>query len=492
MASPVQEVRTEEQDNGGFALIATMLLTMALLSLSLTAVALSLHNEFSSAYDRSHTQSVNAAEAGIDMVNYLLQSSAPDELKCSYSGSLSATPPASYNVTVSYYTTYPPSGSPTPCPIGTSTTLSGAIVTSAGTSPSGSPLANTRTMQEQVQLTPVYGGFTNAVYAYQITSSLGSGNNSNNFTITAVGQGSNDADIYATQGWICGKNGTIYGNVYAQSTISLGNNCSVLGTAWAKGSVTLSNNSSVGVDVLSTASLAMSSGSKVGRNVTLAGSCNGCTIGSGGNIGGSLTTNASVNDPPVETLPTVSFSSSAFQSAGYVVKSYSGSNACTSAQSDLSAGFGSQSTVLVINSTCSLNMPSMTLGANLAVFTDGQIVLGNQESFSSSASTPPDLMLVIPNPLPSGETCSSITAPSIDATNNLSFSDVSFLLFTPCDIVMKNGFTASNGAGGQLYAGGNLNPGNNLTFNYVPVLIPGAGQVTGYNLNTAYLREIAN
>ncbi len=492
MRAPARVQESTPDSENGFALIATILLTMVLLSLSLTAIALSLHNEFSSSYDRSHTQSVNAAEAGIDYADFVIQSTQPFLLSCNYSGLTNAVPQASYQVSISYYTTYPPSGSAVPCTqLSSSPTLAGAVVTSVGKAPANSSIANQRTMQEQVQLTPIYGGFTNAVYAYQLSSSLGAGNNSNQFTITAIGQGSNDADVYANQGWTCGKNGTIYGNVYSQSTISLGNNCAILGTAWAKGDVSLRNNSSVGVDVLSQGNLSMVA-SSVGGNVKLGGTCTGCTTGAGGDVGGSLTTNASVNPPPAEQLPTVTFNSAAFQAAGYSIKSYSGSGACSSAQSDLGAGFGNQSTVLVINSTCSLDVPSMSIGANLAIITDGQIVFGGQRSFSSTNATPPDLMFVIPNPLPSGETCSSITSPSIDATNNLNFSDVDFLLFTPCDIFMMNGFTASNNAGGQLYAGGDLNPGNNLTFNYVPVLIPGAGQVTGYNLNTAYLREIAN
>jgi hypothetical protein len=479
------ERRTGEE---GFALVAALLISMAVLTLSLTAVAVSLHNEFSSAYDRSHTQSIDAAEAGVDYVNYLLQSSPPSALPCSKSGNLSDGLAASWSATISYYASYPPSGSPLACPLTGTTQPAGAVVTSVGTAPGSSSFANQRTMQEQVQLTPVYGGFTDAVFAYQLSSSLGNGNNSNNFTITAIGQGSNDANIYANQAWSCGKNSVIYGSVYSQSPITVGNNCTVKGTVWANGNVVLNNNSIVGVDALSTGNLSMGNGASIGRNATLAGTCSGCTTGPGGNVGGALTQHASVSAPPTQALPTVTFSASSWQAAGYTVKSYSGSNACTNAQSDLTAGFGAQPTVVRITSSCSLNMPNMALSASLAVVSDGQIVLGNQASFSSSNATPPELMFIIP----STDSCSSITAPSIYATNNLSFSGVDFLLFTPCDIQMKNGFTSSNGAAGQLYAGGNLNPGNNLSFNFAPVLVPGAGQVTGYSVNTAYLREIAN
>jgi len=40
--------------------------------------------------------------------------------------------------------------------------------------------------------------------------------------------------------------------------------------------------------------------------------------------------------------------------------------------------------------------------------------------------------------------------------------------------------------------GGTVNINNQFTMNYVPVKVPGAGEVTGFNEDIAYIREVKN
>jgi hypothetical protein len=61
-------------------------------------------------------------------------------------------------------------------------------------------------------------------------------------------------------------------------------------------------------------------------------------------------------------------------------------------------------------------------------------------------------------------------------------------VYTPCTATFSNN---NAGDGGQVFAG-NVVISNLFTLNFSPLLIPGAGDITGYKVNIAYVREITN
>jgi Tfp pilus assembly protein PilX len=155
------DVHALHRDEKGMAMITAILISMVALGLAVVATGIAISSNNQSARDRTRLQTIDAAEAGLNETALKVEQSAPASLPCTLSGDLDANPPVHYQVTITYYATWPPSGSPMSCPL--TATPAAATVASLGTSTVGSQAP--RKMVTQVRLTPRYGGFDTAIFS---------------------------------------------------------------------------------------------------------------------------------------------------------------------------------------------------------------------------------------------------------------------------------------------------------------------------------------
>lgn len=464
-------LRLPRRDDGGFALIVALLATMVVLTMSGTAVALSLHNEDASALNRNQTDAIDAAEAGIDLANQQIQTSGP--CNPSPTGNLSATPTASYSVTVTYYDS---SGTQLSCPLAAGATPASAAIVSAGTSPTGSALAATQTMKELVNLSPVHGAVVNAVQTHaRFTANSG---------VDLYGDGNgNDADVYTDGDWTCNSGGTFRGSVYSQGNITLNSGCTIDGTLWAKGSVVLNSGDTINGNVISsTSTVTLNSGVKVYGNVTSASGCTGCT--GRGNVVTGTVTQESQSGPPIQTYPQINFNASDW--TGYTVLTYPGTvPSCSQAQADITAGFSTPTVVRITDRNCSLIWNSgakISVTSNLAIVTDGTIILNSGNAFTGSGSPEPTLSFIVPY-------TDNGSCPSITFNSGNTFKNLYLFVYMPPSCTFNN--NSGNKYSGQIIVG-KLTFNSGLKLTYHPTLVPGAGSVTSYTLSVAYLQQIPN
>ena len=127
------------------------------------------------------------------------------------------------------------------------------------------------------------------------------------------------------------------------------------------------------------------------------------------------------------------------------------------------------------------NNTVITLSADLAIVTDGSLTSVNQVNLKTADSTVRNLFLIMPTgtPCPGG---------NLTLSNNTTLDNIRFLLNTPCTATINNN---NNGVGGQIYAG-TVSTTNLYTMNFDPLIIPGAGVITGFKVDIAFIREIVN
>lgn len=474
--------RLRAHDDDGFAMITALLVIVIATFLSLTAVGLAVHNQDGSAYDRARTVAVHAAEGGLDVSFNTISTSSPSTLPCTVTGTTTTSPSATWTASVSYYSTYPPSGTALTCSptTGVSSTPAAAVVNSVGSVKVVGGYVN-RKMQSQMKLTAGYGYFDKAVFS-QSSASITNQVNVNGY------QG-NDADFYTNGNYTCPNQSTFSGSVISQGAISLSNSCYVAVDAWANGAVTMANTSTVNHDVMSsTSSLTMSNNSKVNRNVRVGTTCSGCTTGSGGRVTGTVTTSSPQSAPPVITYPTMVFDATAWSDAGYTAQYFSGGSACSSARSWLtnSANNGRKTVVRITGGcTLSLSNDTVTRTNDLAIFTDGPISTSSNSLFTSGDGNFHDLFLIVQ----SGITCSGTTSGSpgtIFMASSTSFSTLHFFVYAPCTVSFANN---NSGSRGQIY-GNPVSFASNLSYTYYPTVVPGNGSVTSFKPELSFVREV--
>jgi hypothetical protein len=118
----------------------------------------------------------------------------------------------------------------------------------------------------------------------------------------------------------------------------------------------------------------------------------------------------------------------------------------------------------------------------MAIVTDGSISSANKTTIQSSVSGTTRTLYWI---VPTGSAC---PGGNLSTSNNTSFVDVRTFMYTPCTATYSNN---NAGVGGQIFAG-NVAITNLFTLNFAPEVVPGAGTITGYKVDIAYLREIVN
>jgi hypothetical protein len=473
------KVRRAAGGEGGFALVTALLSVIVASLLGILVMDLSVHATRSSAYDRSRTQAVHAAEAGLDATMSMFASTSTGSLPCRLTGSLNATPVATWSVAITYYPSYPLVGTAMSCGVNgylpSATAPGGAELVATG-SVSGWPTGTVeRQMQMEVSLSAVHGTFNKAIFSNGspiITSN-----------ITVYGENGNDADFITNSNWSCQNSLTVYGSIYVQGTAAMSNTCRTAVDLWANGNVTMSSSARVDHDLKSsTGSVTMSQSSSVGNNVTVGTTCTGCTTGTGGRVGGTVTTGNVQPAPPSTPFPTVAFDSAAWVADGWAVTDYT---SCASALAWLTdSAHASQKQVLHITGGCTLSISqntTITRNADLAIFTDGEITTNNNTNFVSGDNNWHSLYLIVE----SAASCAG-TDGRITMSNQTSFQKLYFFIFSPCYSTFANN---NSSARGQIY-GQVVAVSNNLTYTFHAMLVPGAGDISGYKAGTKFVREI--
>jgi Tfp pilus assembly protein PilX len=465
--------RLKFRDEQGIAMITGVLVSMVVLFLSVAVFSLSIHNLNSSAYNRERLQAINAAEAGLDSGMFTMQSNGTATLPCTTDGDTTTTPPAHYHVTFTYYSVYPPAGTPMTCPL--STSPSGVVVNSTGTAVVGSQPSVARSMQTQARLAVQYGSLDKAFFSdLNITTT-------NNLTLN--GYQGNDANIYSNGNWTCNNSSDIHGSVTAQGTATFSGTCNVAQDVWANGAISMSNSVAIGHDATSsTSSITMSGPTQIVHNAKTGTACNGCST----RVLGSITTNSVSPAPPVATFPHIEYDQAAWASAGFDVSHVYSS--CSSAKTFIQDVGSATKTVVRITPACALswtNQATVNVRQDLAIITDGSISMTNKMTFQSADGSPHTIYFIMP--YSSASNCSG-GAHNFSNSNQTIFTNVYVFVYTPCTATFNNNNT---GLGGQIYAG-NISITNQFSMNYIPIQIPSSSLVNSYRVDIAFVREIQN
>jgi hypothetical protein len=463
-------------------MVTAVLVSMVVMFFAIAVVQLSLHNTNASARDRKRVQAVSAAEAGLDAAMGTVQAAVIDgskgtyTLPCTASATLPMTPAASYDVTINYYTSYPPTGNPMTCP--PTTAPAAATFVSTGTAVTGStPTLTKRTMQAEARLFPVFGSFGNAIFS---NSDLNIGNN-----LGVTGNQGNDGDLYTNGNMVCSNSSIIAGSALAQGSIYLSNSCTFNQDAWANLTVTMDQSAVVGHDATSsTTSISMSNSSHVNHNAVSGTTCSGCTTGAGGRVTGTVTTSHISPAPPQQVMPLLDYVASAWTAAGFQIQTYS---SCATARTAILAGWSGK-TVARITPACTLTFPgdSAALQEDVAIISDGPIVFSNHNTWTSSSSTPHILYLMEPTNGITNPNCST-TPRDITIGNNTDFTKLYLFAYSQCTVTYNNN---NAGLGGQVIAG-TANIANLFNLAYHPIVVPG-GAISGFREDLAFIREIVN
>jgi hypothetical protein len=92
-------------------------------------------------------------------------------------------------------------------------------------------------------------------------------------------------------------------------------------------------------------------------------------------------------------------------------------------------------------------------------------------------------------PYRQGLNCTKPSPYDISVSNNTGFNNgLKVFVYSQCNVDFGN--NNANGVNGQII-GGTVTITNQMTLNYVPILVPGFN-LLGYNIQPSYLREIAN
>jgi hypothetical protein len=470
-------------DERGLAMVTGIMVSLVILIFSIAVVDLASHNMRSSDRDRKRVDAVATAEAGLDATMSAIQTAVIDisggnyTLPCTVNASMPQAPSSQYTVTVNYYATYPPTGSPMACP--PTSPPAGATLTSVGNAVTNSPTSVTRTMAAQVRLSPVYGAVGgNAIFS-------DSGLNLQN-QLTVNGNVGNDGNLYTNGDFLCNNNSNIAGSLLVQGAVTLSSSCTFNQDVYAKGAISMSNSALVGHDVTSSnSSLVMANTSHINHNVvTAVGTCSSCTTGAGGRVGGTVTTGHISPPPPKLTMPQIDYVPSAWTDAGFQIITYSD---CSAARTAIAAGWTSP-TVVRITPACSLSFNGDTLNMknDVAIMADGPIAFSNHNTIQSADSNKRTLYLIEPTNGISNPDC-TVTNRNIDISNNTDFVGVYLFAYSQCTVTYNNN---NSGLGGQII-GGTVNIQNLYSLTFHPITIPG-GVITGFNEDLAFMREIVN
>jgi hypothetical protein len=460
-------------EESGVAMVIAMFVVLAVVLLSTAILDMSIHNTGQAAYDRKRVTSIAASESGIDRAWNLIQYNAPDDLPCGTTdtGTLDTAPgPATYVVE---FTWFDAAGATiATCPLSEANMPSAVLVTSTGRTNNGVP----RVMEAYLRLVPTYGGFGAAIVAVTNTTF------NQNFVIT--GQEGNDGDIYITNGNLTVTNTpNIYGSIFVPNgSVSMSNNSHVYGDLWANGSVTINNPASVTGDVTSSTSGISGSGG-IGGDATA-----GTTIAAGLAVSGTRYPNSPQGPPPTQAFPRMCQVEivgicQALPWTGYTTNTFA---TCAAASAFLTSGTLTGNQLVWIPTACNLsiaNNATINFTGNLAIVTNGSITMANRNDWNGVTGN--NLYFIVNHRSTLPTSCSS--AYDITTGNNSNFNSAAVLFYSPCTVTLNN----QNDFMGQVI-GNSVVINNNFTMSATSVLVPGVGEVNGFNQSIVYVREVAD
>jgi cytoskeletal protein CcmA (bactofilin family) len=483
-------IRLRLEDERGVALVVALLVSFVVLLLGTAVVSLSLHNLDASGYDRRRLLSIGAAEAGLDSYYETIERTPAATLPCTLSGTVSSGPStATYEASIKVYNA---AGAEIACPPSGANAVA-ALITSTGRS--GSSLA--RTMQSYVRMSPIYGGWSAAIFA-NTTTTIGQ-------QMTINSASGTDGDIFVNGDLTVNNNITISGNLYvspagaATGALTMSNSVTVQSNVWANGNVTMSNGATVAGDVTSsTGNISVSNPATIQGDATAAG-----TVGSASQISGLLTPGYTQGPPPGQALPQIAFSATEqteWTNAGYVIMPFIGTSTapCTAAKAFI-ASVSSGATpagnyvVRVISTSgtpCKIsygNNSSTNVRGNLAIITDGAIEMQNKVVWQAVGG---DRKLFLISLYRSGLVCSTgnydvTTSNNSDFLNTAGTAVLDVFFYSPCTVSLSN----QNAFRGQVF-GQTVNISNQVNMTFVPTIVPGVAQIVGFRQDPAYVREV--
>jgi hypothetical protein len=457
------------------------------------------------AFRRQQAQALDAAEGGLNVGYETMQQAATAALPCG-SNAISQvfdTYPtnSSFEDSVTYYDTYPPTDAALTC----SAVHSGATIEAAEIVASGATSAVGQYMEGLVKVSETDTGPVFNEADFSNTSMTGSN------STTIYGYTGDDANVYTNGNLSCSNSFSVQGSVVAQGSFTGSNSCSVAGNVTAVGNISLANSTVIGGNASSTGNSGCNSPSTQG-NITMSNSATVdqsayayCSINLSNNAVVQHTqvpNDTTLSNPAVETFPTVpeptSGSTTATQWSSMGFTNQITDNTCTAGgvYNDISSMSSATAPTLIVTS-CALswsNSTNISLAQNLAVYSTGGFSMRNSTTWQSTSSTAHNLYLLVPSSVNGTATTCSGGSPGISLANSTTFtSTVDVMLYTPCTVTISNGSTGY----GQVY-GGTVDASNAYTAHYVPLpTIPGSSgggsaSSTSLTLAVVYERQISS
>lgn len=460
-------MRATMRDEQGVAMITAVLISFAVLLLSVVAVGLAMHNSEESGENRERTQAIATAEAGINWYYLQLENATESDVPCGpITRSLNSPQGAEYTVTVVFEDSTGEIG----C-TGDELDRFPDQVTITSTGRIGE-LGPERTMESLVNLGPQEGSGafgTNAIFA---ESDLHL--DSNTQTAGIEGQ---PADLYSNGNITLDSNTIVDGNVFPQGAFAMASNSEVKRDVHSGGTITLDGNSIIRGDATASvggADIDLLKQSRISGDAQAAGTVSDCT-----KVGGSCFQGTSSPPPSAESFPAFSFNPSVWEDDGYAVHDFSD---CGAAKS-FADGIVSGDHVVRINSTCQLSWSTGTVDVpgNLAIVTNGDVLLQSNVEFRP-VDGPHSLYFF------TGVGSSPVCTRGFTMSSNSTIkAGLETLVHTPCSIVLDSNSDLEQA---QLFA-------YSVEFNSrsgfvasLPISVPGIVPVDGWSVEVQSIREV--
>lgn len=511
-------VRARAAADEGMTLAMVLFISLIGMACGAAIVATTTFTIRQASVGRETIQARSAAEAGLDAAIGVLEKRSGISLPCTLSGTMpGVSQNPTYNVTLTYLSdTVGANGEYEPLGCPPSEAPAQVLVTSIGTSQAGvgGAAATERTMEAALRLRAGAAswaeGFGNAVFSNAAPVM------SNSWTVAGAG-----ADFYTNGNFRCQNSNRFSGNVHAQGTASMTNSCAILGDLWASGNVstTTAAPSVSGRIKSSKGGMTMgNSGITVGGPITLAGSLviqdgksiNQAFKGQTPTVSQNL---GSMDDPPRQEFPKVTFTQSTWETAGWTYRTWSEFMVSTKNASTpswwtdyctvSSAGWalsgpmispaGGNPTVVDARSCSQLllsNTNTLKLRGDLTIiatkFVSDNLTVTSVEADGVTPSTQQrNLRIIVP--WTTASECAASPTTTMQFNNQTQISPtVSTLLYTSGGISMSNNFNVT----GQIYSCGIMaSNAPTLTFNRVGAPTSDASTSATYRVDVEYKRD---
>lgn len=478
-------------DEDGVALVTAILVSAIVLTLSVSAVAISIHNTDASGYDKRRLIAIGAAEAGIDYYYDLLSRTSLKSLNaqgsdCEETVTFGSVPVSEATIVPRFYPSSDTSGAGTPCPpapvapVTWSNYVFYVKVTSTGSIPGSA--APVRAMESKARLTAIGTSITFPSAAIYGSSAVEMSANTQLY-----GNGANNADVYSNGNISVSTASNLKGNMYVQGTATIANgNFQLAGMLWASSWIKVSGGK-IGGGLTSSGSTTTTC--PPGSNPASASICvSGNTLVTGGaKTGGTISIKAppasvtgtlapgtsGIGAPPSIAYPTYTFTATDWP--GYVTDT-----SCANAVTRIN-NWNSGDLYIRLTGCATFNPPSKVLPGNLAILTDGAVTFTTGTKWTTNSATPVNAYLF------TGMTgsCGDFLAQA----NSSIGTNIKVLIFTPqaCTATIQSN---SWNSAGQIFAGTvRISANTNLAF--APVDLPGAtAGASGSLVDVVYRREV--